>query len=244
MSVSVDNSVSSRFSGVLLVLSLKVLALLLGVRDDGGSTRLPLGGADLAVLVDELVSLDETNNLIDRSTNGGVVHRQMSDDTSVTVEKKTRNMLCVSESTVTPSLSLSLLNNVRDDEGSTKSVAIVKETLVGVGDLVVEVLHDGDVDGAEATRLGRGLGPRKGGELGVDREANNLTVHLGELSGRVRKFLNFRGAHKGPRQRVAEEHHVLALVVGQRHLAKGTIGENSFGAEIRGGLTDKRGHGC
>ncbi len=58
---------------------LEVLQLLVDVRDDGVSARGPVGRADLTVLVVELEGLDETQNFLDVTANGGLVHGDLTE---------------------------------------------------------------------------------------------------------------------------------------------------------------------
>ena len=66
--------------------------------------------------------------------------------------------------------------------------------------------------------LAVGLDPGKVGELGVDGDAQDLGVDGLEFRVAITEGCDLRGANESEVQRVEEEHHVLAPVLGQREL--------------------------
>ena len=97
----------------LLVDSLEVLELASDGRLDGLITLLEVGRADFAVLSDVLVSLNETENLINGATSRGVVLGDVLNDTLVV-----------------------------DDDGAARVVATRHHAAEGGAELVVEVLYE------------------------------------------------------------------------------------------------------
>ena len=126
---------------------LEVLHLLLGVGNDGITAGLPAGRAHLAVLVSVLEGLDQPQGLIDRPSDGQVVHGDLSEDAFVV-----------------------------DDEEAAKGVAVVlEEDPVVLGDGVGEVRQEGNVEPAESALAAGGVHPSQVGEMRIHRASNNLT---------------------------------------------------------------------
>lgn len=111
---------------------------------------LPVGGADLTVLVDKLECLDDTDGLLDGTADGEVVDVRGTEDTLGVDEESTAEI----------------------------DTLLLNENTVSLGDGVAAVGKETDLEvGAEATFLAGGVGPgqvrvlRVGGEedhLGVD----------------------------------------------------------------------------
>lgn len=145
----------SRGSGAGTGRRLLLGEVLLGVGGvDGVGALLPVGGADLTVLVGELEGLDDTDGLLDGAADGEVVDVHGAE-----------GALRV------------------DEEGATEGDALLlEEDTVGLGDRVVAVREEAEVEvGAKAALLAGGLRPGKVGELGVGRESDDLGVDGLEL---------------------------------------------------------------
>lgn len=158
----------SRASGAGTGRRLLLGEVLLGVGGvDGVGTLLPVGRADLTVLVGELEGLDDTDGLLDGAADGEVVDVHGTEGT-----------LGV------------------DEEGATESDALLlEENTVGLRDRVVAVREEAEVEvGAKAALLAGGLRPGEVGELGVGREGNDLGVDGLELLEGVVEGEDLRGA--------------------------------------------------
>jgi len=105
----------------------------------GSHSGLPIGGADLAVLVVVLDGLDQAEGLVDGPANRHVVDGDLADGAG----------------------------RVDDEETPEGDAVTLVEDSVGAGDRLVHVLNDGDVHLAEATLLAGELGPSEVGVLGI-----------------------------------------------------------------------------
>lgn len=85
-----------------------------------------------------------------------------------------------------------------DEEETAVGVASVEvEASVGSGDLLVDVLNEGDVHLTETTVLAISVDPGEVREDGVDGYTNDLSVQGSELRGSLREGDNLSGAHEG-----------------------------------------------
>jgi len=169
-----------------LVLRLEVGLGALGVWLHGGRSWLPAGRAHLAVLVGKLEGLNQAQCLIHVTTDGQIVDGYLAQ----------------------------ILLPVDDEQASETQTLVVLEDPVGLADGHVLVGQEGDVHVAEAALLARPLTPGKVRKVGVGRAGNHFTANLAEFLGSVIEGDDLSGTDKGEVQRVEEQHHVLALVVG------------------------------
>lgn len=107
------------------------LLVALGGRLDGLVSGIPVGGADLAVLVGELEGIDQAEGLVDAAADGEVVDGDLADDAV----------------------------GVDDEEAAEGNAFLLDEDTVVLGELVVLVGEEGNVDLAEAAVTSRGVGP-------------------------------------------------------------------------------------
>lgn len=107
------------------------LLVALGGRLDGLVSGVPVGGADLAVLVGELEGIDQAEGLVDAAADGEVVDGDLADDAV----------------------------GVDDEEAAEGNAFLLDEDTVVLGELVVLVGEEGNVDLAEAAVTSRGVGP-------------------------------------------------------------------------------------
>lgn len=164
------------------------------------------------MLLDELEGLNQAEDLGSVTSNRGIVH---GDVTNVSVGV--------------------------DEEKSTVGVASVEvEATVGGGDLLVDILNEGDVHLSKTTVLAVSVDPSEVREDRVDRHTNDLSVQGGELSSGLREGNNLGGAHKGEVQGVEEEDNPLTGILRQRDLLDALVRHDSIGGEGRGGLSDAR----
>ncbi len=179
------------------------------------ASLLPLGRADLAVLVGVLEGLDESEDFLDVAADGKIVEAHVSE------------------------VALGV-----NDEGGAESDALVaamlNQAVVGLGDILGDVGQQGEIKVNETALLKRSLAPLHVRELGVDGAADEDGVVGVELAGELIESQNFSGADKGEVQRVEEENDVLASVgvgVNGDELAL----EVSVALESGGGLADDEG---
>ncbi len=145
----------------------------------------PLSGADLTELVGVLVSLDESEDLIDVSADWEIVDWDVSDN-------------------------LVLVDDVGGSEGNSIIITVVDEAAVGLGDFLGDISNQGDVHLSETSLLSVFLGVFHVWELGIDGDSNNLTAVLSELLGLVWELADLSGAHEGEIEWVEEENNVLS----------------------------------
>lgn len=181
-----------------------------GISLHGGLSLGPVGRADLTVLINELVGLDETKDLGSVATDRGVVHGDVTEDT-----------LGV------------------DDVESTVGVARVEmESTIGSGDGLVDVLQEGDVHVTETSLLAVSVDPSEMGEDGVDGSTNEDSVGGLELRSGLRESDNLGGADEGEVEGVEEENDPLSVIILQRDGLDLLVGENSVSSELRGRSAD------
>ena len=138
----------------LLVDLLEVLELALGISLDRGTLRLPVGGADLAVLVGELESLDEPDGLVDRAADGEVVDGDLAE----------RSL------------------GVDQEQAAEGDTGVLDQDVVGARDGQVLVGDELEVEvGAEPALVARGVGPREVRVLRVGRDGKDLGVERGKV---------------------------------------------------------------
>lgn len=151
----------------------------------GGGAWLPAGGADLTVLISVLVALDETEDLVDVSADGEVVHGELAEDTLA-------------------------VDDVSGTECDTLIGGVLKEAAVVTRDALGEVGDHGHVHGAETTLLSGLHGVLSVGEVGVDGATDELAADGLKLSSLVAELADLGGAHEGEIERPEEEDDVLA----------------------------------
>ena len=121
-----------------------------------------------------------------------------------------------------------------DDEQTTQGNTLsLVENVVGRGDFLLQVGNEGIVDIAQATLIARGLDPGQVAELAVHGNAENLGVLAGEIGVAVAEGRDLSRTNEGEIQRIEEQHHVLAPVLGQGDFLELLV-HHSGGCEIRG----------
>jgi len=159
----------------------------------------------LTVFVSVLESLDKAQNLIHTARHRSVVHGDLTKDAV----------------------------DINDVESAHGVASLEEEGTVLLGDLLVEIREQRDVERAtEATLLAIGLNPSQMAEHAVDRPAEHGAALLLELSSAIAEGEDLGGAHEGPVQRVGEEHNVLALVVRKLELLENAV-LHTLALEIR-----------
>lgn len=152
----------------LLVNLFEVLELLVNIRLDGLLTLLPVGGANLTMLLNELQSLNKTVKLIDVTTNGGIVHGDVAD-----------NALVI------------------DDVGSTRVVTSIKKTVVSLTNVMGHISHKRNIQSTNTTLVLGDLSPSMLREDGINGANDNLSVDLLEVSSLVGESRNLSSTDKG-----------------------------------------------
>ena len=161
------------------------------IRDHGGRTWLPAGGADLSVLVSVLEGLDHTEDLVNVPADGQVVDAVLTE-------------------------SALFVDDVRSAESDTSVVTILNQAAVVSRDLLSDVRDHGDAHGAETTALSWLHGVLTVGEVRVDGATNDLSVDGFKFSALVIELADLSGAHEREVQRPEEEHDVLAFILNER----------------------------
>ena len=151
--------------------------LALWVWDHGGSTRSPLGWANLTKLIGVLEGLDQSNELIDVSADWQVTNGHVSEDTLV----------------------------VDDVGGSESNTLVLDEAAVRLGDVSSGVSEHGDGHWTEATLFAVLLGVLLMSEVGVSRASDDLAAKLLKFSSLVRELANLSWADESEIERPEEE---------------------------------------
>lgn len=188
----------------LLVGLLEVLLGVDGVSLDGIGALLPVGGADLTVLLSELESVNESEGLLNGSADRQIVDGDLSDGSL----------------------------GVNDEDTSESNTGLGDQHTVVLGQGVVGVSEERDVDGAKTTVLSGNVGPGEERVLGVGGGKEDLGVSLLELRGGIGVGDDLGGAHKGESERDEGEDNPLTL-----ELLKGDILEDTVdnGGLLEGG---------
>jgi hypothetical protein len=166
--VSYFKSVSSL--GVLLFPELGELLSI--VRGHGGLTGSPGGGANFAMFVSILESLNKTEGLVHRATNGEIVHRDVAEDTLV-------------------------VNDVGGAESNTSVFSFLNEATVVAGDRFSNIGKEGHLHGSNSTLVAGLLGVLHVGKVAVDGGSNKLGTDLFKLGGLVGELADLSRAHEG-----------------------------------------------
>lgn len=163
----------------LTTLLSEVLEAALGVSLHGLAAGLPVGGADLAVLVGELEGLDETEGLGDVAADGQVVDGDLAQGAL----------------------------GVDNEEAAQGDALLLDQDAVVAGDLEVLVGHQGQLQVLTETALLAGaLAPCQVGEVAVGGDTEHGGVELLELGEGVVEGEDLSGAHKGEVHGVEQEH--------------------------------------
>jgi len=178
----------------------------LGVGLHGVISRLPVGGADLAMLISELEGINQAEDLIDVSADGRVVHGDVANDTLVA-----------------------------DDEETTESVSsFLEHNSVVAGDVASEIREEGDVElASQTTFLARSVDPSKMGKVRVDGGADKLAADVVEFLSTVAEGQNLGRADESEVQRIEEKDQVLSLVIRELQGLE-VLSDQSKSFEIRG----------
>ena len=108
----------------------------------------------------------------------------------------------------------------------------VIQNVVSRGDFLLQVSNERIVDVAQAALIARGLNPGQVAELAVHGNAEDLGVLAGEIGVAVAEGRDFSRADEGEVQRIEEQHHILAPVLGQGDFE--LLVHHCGGCEIRG----------
>ena len=174
----------------------------------------PVGGAHLVgVVADVLEGLQQTQGLVDAAAHGQVVDGALHDHTI----------------------------GIDDEQTAQGHAGFLVEHLVGAGDVLLQVGHQGVGDVAEAAVLAVGLHPGQVGELAIHGHAQHFAVAAGEVGVAIGEGGDLRRADEGEVEGVEEQHHVLAAVLGQLDFLELLV-NHCGGSEVRGLQTDQSRH--
>jgi len=201
----------SRASSLLRV---GLLEVSLGIfRVDGQGARRPVGGADFAMLLDELQSVEDTQGFVGAAAERQVVDQEMADDAL----------------------------GVDEEQSTERDAGIFEQHAVIAADLLGQVGHERVLESAQAAVDARGLDPGEVGEVAIDRDTQDLTVPLLEFGDFVAESDDFRRADEGKIERVEEETNVLAAKIGEADRLE-FFTDDGGGGEIRGFFLNSNRH--
>ena len=174
----------------------KLFTLVIGYHS--GLTRSPFRWAHLTVLISELESLNQPQNLVNISSNRQVIHRNLPQDALV-------------------------INDVCGPHRNTCIFSLFNEAAVVFGDLFGQIGKHWDLHGADSSLDSWFIRVFHVCEVGVDGAADELAVVLSELRRFVVKFANLSGAHKGEIKWPEEKHNVLSPELVEADLLEFTL---------------------
>jgi len=177
----------------------------------GQVSRLPVGRAHLTVLLNELESLDQADDLINVAADRKIVDGDLAQVTGRI-----------------------------DDEKGTKWDAIGKKNTVLGGDRLGEVSDNRDLHVTQTTFLARSVHPGKMGEQGIARGSNDLGVDGIELRLTIAESNDLGRADEGEIQRIPEEDDPLASELRQRDILELLVRHQSANGEFRSRLLNGR----
>lgn len=165
------------------------------------------------MLLSELEGIDESEGLLDGSANGEIVDGDLSD-----------NAL-----------------GVNDEDTSESDTGLGDENTVVLGQGVVGVSKQGDVDGTKTTILSGNVGPGKQRVLGVGGGKENLGASLLELRDGIGVSDDLGGADEGESQGDEGEDNPLTLELVEGDLLEDTTRDGSL-LEVGGGMLNSGDH--
>ena len=189
-----------------------LVVVLLGVRDHGLGSRMPVSRAHLTVDVSVLESLHQPQVLIRVPSNRQVVDRRV------------------------PQVTLSV-NNVGSSVGDSH-ISNVAKASIGLRDLLVEIRDERDVHGSKSSLLPRFESVLHMGELRVNGTSQHFASAFPELLSLVVEGNDFSGANEGEVKRVEEEQNILALVSLEVDFAEVVV-VPSIGNKVRSWFSDE-----
>ena len=192
----------------------QVLGDAVGVGLHAGLALVPSGGANLAMLLGELQGVDQAQGLVDVAA-----QRQVID------MRRLHHAVLV------------------DHEGAAQRHAAGQQDAVGLGDVLGQVGHHGELHVAQAALLHRGVLPRQMGEVGIDADGDDLGVALGEGLDAMVVGQDLRRADEGEVQRI-EEHDAVGTGEIRLQVERPVdlvVGHDCGRGKVGGGLGDQRG---
>ena len=177
---------------------------------------LPLGGADVAMLLEELQRVHHADHLVDVAPQRQVIDHLMANDALT-------------------------INQERTAQGH----GVIHQHIVVAGDAFGEIRYHGHLHLADATLCLRGILPGQMGIMGIDAARHDFAVAGLELRQAVVEGEDLRRADEGEVQGVEEQHPIFALDVVRKLelLIDAVIGHDGSGDEVWSGFSYEYGHG-
>lgn len=186
---------------------------LFNFRLDGFGTWGPVGRTNFTVLLSELEGLQQSDGLINGSTDWQVVDSDLSQDTI----------------------------GVNQKDSSQGDTSVFNQNTVVLGQRVVGVSQQWDVDRTQATVLSGDIGPGQQRVFRVGRSKQNLGIQVSKLLDSLGVGNDFGGADKSECQWDECKKHPLTLVLFQGDLFKHTVNDSGL-LESRSRLLDEGNH--
>jgi hypothetical protein len=180
----------------------------------GLAAGLPFGGANLAVLVRMLESLDKAHGLIRVPADGQVTNCHVSKD--------------------------SLL--VDDVGGPGRAANVLEQAPVLGADRPAHVREKWALHLSQSARFPGLLAPLMVHERGVDRAAQHHRVEVSQFLGQGPEGDDLGRTHEGEVKGPEKQHHVLPTVVRKRHPLEFPVGHQGIHGKLGSGLVDFRYH--
>jgi hypothetical protein len=183
---------------LLIAVAAVVLLDALGGSLDGVHAGVPVGGADLAVLVGELEGIDETEGLVDAAADGQVVDGDLPQDAV----------------------------RVDEEQAAQGNALLLDQDAVVLADGVVLVRQQRDVDLAQAALLLRRVGPCEQRVLRVGRGEDDARAARFKVGSAVAEGEDLGWAHEGPghRDEAKDQPLLVGGVLGEADVWESSVG--------------------
>jgi hypothetical protein len=179
-----------------------------GGRFHGILTLVPVGGAHFPMLFGELQGVENTQGFVDVSSQRQVIDHLMANNAFAVYQEQA----------------------AQGDSG-------IEENLVGFGNRLIKIGHQGKRDLSYPAILYRHIFPRIVGVRGVYRHTDNLAVVLGKFAVGSIKGEDLRGADEGKIEGVEKEQNVFPPKRGEGEVIfKGIVGHDGSGGKVRSWL--------
>jgi hypothetical protein len=121
---------------------------------------------------------------------------------------------------------------IDDEKAPQGHTGLFIQHVVGAGDLLLEVGHQGVLALTQAAIFAIALHPGQVAELAVNGNTEHFGVTAGEIAVTVRERRDLRGAHEGEIERIEKQHHIFAAVLAQGDSLEFLV-HHGGGGEIR-----------
>lgn len=183
---------------------LQVGLVALGRRLDGFVAGVPVGRADLAVLVGELEGVEQAERLVDAAADWQIVDGDLEAGVSRGFKCTfPRTPIASDRCTTAPTSPLTHLSDdavrVDDEQAAQRNALLLDQDAVVLAQLVVLVAQQRDVDAAQAAVFPACIRPGQQAVLAIRAREDDLGAPCSEIAGAVAEGDDLGRAYEGPR---------------------------------------------